>query len=237
MTLEKDSPFFRLPPNLDPVQAHFFEGLALSAQMAHESYTRLAAALWKLTSQAVEGSEDQDLGSDLPPIFMDAWMVVDAINRFRALQHQMPNLKKRKSYKEFMRVTEPVEDLRNIIQHLNQNLQAMARSGDPAWGELKWFAYTDRSKKIGHSCHLAAGRFQNGAVTFLDPAGKQLRSRLDLVTLACKGVSASLSDGIAFIEQVVSGMEDFLRGQIGDEDRSLPRNLFAMAEIEIVDPE
>ena len=232
MIIGPDSPFVQLPKNLDPRQALFLDGIRFAAQMVDLAHGRLCDTLFGLATS--DRSDGADIGPGSVAALLDAWAIVDAINRLRDLQHQMPGLKKRAGYKVFMQYTEPFAELRNILQHLNNEIPQMASDGYPVWGVLRWFVLLDPESFTGRSCVLVAGRFTEGQYQVVNPASKEIRSRVDHVTLTCKQTEASLSDGMRTVESMVKAVEPSLEKSFAGSPRSGTDLLF-MADMQFHD--
>jgi hypothetical protein len=69
----------------------------------------------------------------------DAWLVVDSTHRLRGLVQQLPGLKQNQvPVQIFLRSTEPVERLRNFVQHLREEIKGVVETKLPLWGTLSW---------------------------------------------------------------------------------------------------
>jgi hypothetical protein len=234
MLFAADSPFVRLPRDLNPKQALFLDGIRFAAEMTALAYARLCGTLYGLAMR--ETRDNADVGEGAVAALLDAWSIVDAVNRLRDLQRQMPGLKKRDGYKAFMSRTEPFAQLRNIVQHLNNEIDNMVRRKAAVYGTLRWFTMYDRQNLLGKSCVLVAGRLTDGQHPIVNPAGKLVHGPVDHVTIACKGLEASLSDGYRTVADAVHAMEPALRESFKD----LPlagTDALMIASMKFFDPE
>ena len=74
-------------------------------------------------------------------ILLDAWSLVDVLNRLRVLVESMPGLKKSSpGVQSLVRSLGPIEDLRNAVQHLYGQVHKIVDTGHPIWGSLSWAA-------------------------------------------------------------------------------------------------
>ena len=113
--LKTTSPLWKLPQGLHPLQASYLDAIRLSVQFIDLAHERLRNELTQLT---LASDRSLQLG---PNALMDAWAVIDAVHRLRALVRQLPRYKKRAPIKKlFMDRTQSVEQLRNSFQHLVQ---------------------------------------------------------------------------------------------------------------------
>lgn len=117
------------------------------------------------------------------------------MNRFRELVAQLPGLRKKQpSIRLFMEKTLDVEAMRNIVQHLRQELQKMASAGVPVLGTLCWLYVISNNPLRVRSCLLAAGRLQTNSNRILNPASKAISANLDHITLRCSSRELSLTE-------------------------------------------
>jgi hypothetical protein len=211
MLISDNSPLRRLPDSLDPVQASFFDGIRLSAQMAGLAYTRLVENLLRLT---LELNKETPGWLDAPTIFLDAWSIVDCMHRLRILLEQMPRLKKNSTgYESFKRMTAPATDFRNAIQHLPEELRKLTTTASPVWGTLSWIAFPDPTAMVARCSLMISGRLQSSSHRLPNPVGKSMRGVVDHVTLFHGALELSLSDCIQRIEPLIRSIEKCLEEQ------------------------
>lgn len=77
--IRSDSPIWKLPQGLDPLQASFLDAIRLSVQFVDVAYDRIETAL---TNLVLTTDRSQLLG---PVALVDAWTIVDA--RFIGCEH------------------------------------------------------------------------------------------------------------------------------------------------------
>ena len=134
-----------------------------------------------------------------------------------------------------MQRTELFAELRNIVQHLNNEISQMAAGGYPVWGVLRWFVLLDAEACTGRSCVLVAGRCTEGQYQLVNPAGKEIQAQVDHLTLTCKEIEASLSNGIQTVESIIQSLEKSLEESFEESFPSSPRSgtdLLLMADME-----
>src|SRR6266540_3224361 len=134
--LDQDSPLHRLPAGLRRRQKLMLDGIGISIDMATMSYARLQASLLAWTQGVVQGQPQPTAGAAL--IMMDAWMIIDAVNRLRALVAATRGLKRGPAVVSFNRSVEGVETLRNAVQHMIGEVEELEKNGHPLWGSLSW---------------------------------------------------------------------------------------------------
>lgn len=214
MIVGEDSPLRRLPAALDRKQMLFLDGIRYSAEMADLAHARLQQTLYRLTTRGKEPEQDPD-HSDVLSAVQDAWSIVDSLHRLRGLLQQMPGIKQNTpSMRVFRQQTDKVEDLRNGVQHLNQQIHRLVSANQTAWGSLSWFALPEPNSKTGTIGVLVAGTvFTTEGHPMVNPIGKQVHSLVDYVTLTAYEHSLDLSDAMRRIERLIGSMEDQLRDQ------------------------
>ena len=131
--IAQDSPFRTLPAELPPRQILYFDALRLSAEMVQAAYEQLEAVLHRAMEM-----DTVKLGSDSIGALLYAYAVVDAGNRFRDVFRVAPRLKHNEVYNLFMRSTENLEQLRDVVQHLNNELSQIGESRASALGTITW---------------------------------------------------------------------------------------------------
>ncbi len=92
-TITSYSPLRRLPSGLNIKQTLFFDAIRYSVEMADMSHCRLKETLIDLTGK-FKSTKKKDLGTETVRAFLDAWSIVDSINRLKALLNQLPYAKK-----------------------------------------------------------------------------------------------------------------------------------------------
>ena len=83
--IKTDSPLWKLPQGLHPLQGSFFDAIRLSVQFIDVTYLRLNEALTQLT---LTTDRSLQLG---PNALMDAWAIIDAVHRLRTLVRRVPH--------------------------------------------------------------------------------------------------------------------------------------------------
>ena len=98
---------------------------------------------------------------------MDAWTIIDAVHRLRALLRQIPGVsrspKNSPKLRIFMDRTEIVEELRKHVQHLDQEVHSMAARSEPILGVVRWWAITKHEgQPVVSICYVVAGTVLSG---------------------------------------------------------------------------
>ena len=232
MLLDENSPLLRLPSTLPASQLSFLDGIRLTAEMYHLSYTRLLVQLESVSSQIGISGE---VKFDTACIFLDAWSMVDSLNRFRTLVAQLPGLKqKQPTVRLFMDETLGVEALRNIVQHLRQELHSMTVAGMPVLGSLHWLYIAEKRPLRIRSCLMIAGRVQTGRYQILDPAGKEFSEAVGYVTLRCKSSELSLAKCYGVCRRLLKDIERWIENSVGNS-AAIGGDFFSATDFEFPD--
>jgi hypothetical protein len=65
---------------------------------------------------------------------LDAWALVDTLNRLRVLITRLPGLRsKSPGAQVIVRALKPVEDLRNAVQHMDGEIGPLSATNLPLW--------------------------------------------------------------------------------------------------------
>jgi hypothetical protein len=198
----------------------FLDGIRYSAEMADLAYARLQQTLYHLAMSGKDSEEDSGNLDHLAVLsaVQDAWSIVDSLHRLRGLLQQMPGIKQNTpNMRVFRQQTDKVEDLRNGVQHLNQQIHNLVSANQTAWGSLSWFASSGPNSRTGTVGLLVAGTvFTIEGHPMVNPAGKQVHSLVDHVTLTAYEHSLDLSDAMRRIERLIGSMEDQFRNQFAN---------------------
>ena len=136
--ISKDSILRRVPVAIEPKQALFIDGIRHSVEIIEFAYSRLCNTLTQL---ALQPPTSESLPEVSTIAFLDAWAIVDAIDRFRMLYQQMPGISfgaPEDGVKTLTEVTQPFRDLRNVADHLAQRADFVVANGGAALGVLSW---------------------------------------------------------------------------------------------------
>jgi hypothetical protein len=204
---------------MDSRQALFFDGIRFAIEAADFAHARLRGTLLSLARSLGCAAP---MHAETPAAIVDAWSIVDSLHRLRGLIQYAPGLERRQQWpalRVFQDATSAVEDLRNVAQHLNQEIQAMADANWPVWGVLKWFVVNE-NRTGGRICTLVAGRIAPRAVTVLQPGGRSIPESelpLGMITLSAHNAELCLSDAMEHVRRVTDALENALRTQQGPD--------------------
>lgn len=215
-----DSPFLHLPFRLDGKQKLFLDGMRHSAELADFAYDRLAATLATLAQNA----RVQQTRGEFTAAFLDAWAVVDGIDRFRTLLKLMPNLTLlppadgKRTFEERMQV---IRGLRNVADHLAQRADYVVAQRGTALGILSWLMPLSEDGTRGRTCVIVPGTLPEYSQPFVQPVGRTIERPCGQIHLKAGEHSASLSEAVRDTRQMVGHMEAALARTLAASMQSL----------------
>jgi hypothetical protein len=180
------------PGSIEVRQALWLDGILTSIEMTKISYRRLQSTL--VGPQSVDRAAVASL---------DAWALVDTLNRLRVLITRLPGLRsKSPGAQVIVRALKPVEDLRNAVQHMDGEIGPLSATNLPLWGAIAW-VQRGPDDDVLRSRTLLAG-FWMGPMTAvrmnapaIHPAGEKIESPVGPIKLTAAGRTVSLSDLVA----------------------------------------
>ena len=192
----------------------FFDAIRYSIEMANISYVRLVATLEVIGKEWRETSNHPSLLFKISALH-DAWSIVDSSFRLRCLIEASPHLKKKgPGIQLFLRQTQGIAQLRNVVQHLNTEIRKLIELNVPAWGVLNWVEVTDQEKMEFMSYAFIPGTVFSSSSPVVNPAGKAFDSTIDHITLNVGEHAICLSDMLRSIKKLSVKFSQALESQI-----------------------
>ena len=208
--LPPDSPFRRLPATWPRKQVLLTDALRLSAQMATFSLENLI----RLLKVLVTAAENEALGESAVEGIVYSYGVIDAANRFREILRIFPGLKQNEIFKLFIRATAAVEKLRNVTQHLNQEMKVIGDKQSAALGTITWLGPSPTEDSPPSAWVLQPGSFYRDQFTLGPLIDRELRlagGEIAQVNLVTSGVRVNLSDVVWRIKRMMAALEPSIR--------------------------
>ena len=205
----------RLPVNLDRRQALFLDGIRHAAEMADFSHCRLKDTLTKI---AIHETDIADTSQLFTSAFLDAWSIVDVIDRFRALWSLLPNSAHTPpppGTPTFATLSQPVRD---IADHLAQRADYVVARQGAALGALNWFTALGPDGPEGLKgvfCTIVPGTIQPGTNTVVRHPDRPIDLPTGAIVLAAGEYSACLSDVLSGMAMRIGQLEAGLERQLG----------------------
>jgi hypothetical protein len=214
MLPREGSPLLRIPNALDRRQLLYLDGIRYAIAMADLAYRRLYDVLLAESHRFAreEAAPAGQSGQTITSVLLDAWMMVDSVNRLRQLLDEMPGLKKKQTpLLAFRAATNVVPDLRNAVQHLRGEFSKLVAANQPVWGAVTWLSVLAGTPTILRWCTVYGGTvYENWAGPAVRPFHEPIAIPIDHITLHAHSLSVSLTtcytalaDLTAFLETMV----------------------------------
>jgi len=191
----RDSPLRRIPANVDREQAVFLDGIRHAIEIMDVGFHRLRNGLTKAALEPPNSTELPLVGAGL---FLDAWAVVDAIDRFRQLYQGFPGMTRINAPEDIQPLRESLKifrDLRNVGDHIATRVPEIVSKGDgAALGELTWLTGAQLLPKVvAWHCVLRPGTFQSRPSPPTNAIETKLDWPTDYICLKAGGYQGNLS--------------------------------------------
>lgn len=230
MLLSKDSVLRKLPPEVDPKQALFIDGIRHAVEIIDLAYSRLRDTL---TNLALADTEDLNVSNYNTHAFLDAWAMVDAVDRFRGLCKCFPDTisgEKPDKWISIEVITQPFRDIRNVSDHLGQRAEFLVSKKSTALGTLTWFTGSSLKPPQGWFCIL-----KPGTIRVMSPQPPKSMTMTvdwptDAICLSAGGYDVALSSVLPQIalrvKQLESNISELLE-QYGENKSIVASDMFS----------
>lgn len=199
----------RLPAELDRKQLLFFDGIRHAAEIVSLAHSRLQQTLTSIA--LADGGEGK--GALFPAAFLDAWAIVDGIDRFRALWKLIPGMVPTPpppSEPTFSELSQGIRDLRNVADHLAQRADYIIAKNGTALGSLSWYTAVSPDGREGLICTIAPGTQVKGRHSVVNPGGRTGEYPTSMIQLSAGEHVACLSDVLPHMSKRISELEHAL---------------------------
>lgn len=215
MFIEKNSILRNLPVALNKRQLRMLVGIRYSIEMYEVAYVTLVDKLKKIIKET-----DKDADT-LPFIILHAWSMIDSANRLRTMLSRMPGVKKKGSkYYSLVNKLELIEDLRNIIQHLDGEINSRAKDIEvkSVWGSLSWGKIINKDPFEADVFLIMPGSIESQSdLPINNILGKSFYDNVDSIELSAYGITVSLSDTYRTIGEIAKLLESSLSKDFKDK--------------------
>jgi hypothetical protein len=131
--LIQENSSLRLPPEtFSRTQIVYLDAIRYAAEMANIAYQRLFVSLQELATSSTEPRV-----VDGASALLDAWSIVDSVDRFRDMVSELPGLPNQPWKRLLHDRTAVVAALRDCVQHQRGQLPELLLGGQ-IWGYLSW---------------------------------------------------------------------------------------------------
>ncbi len=215
MLLTFNSPLRNLPASLDQKQALFFSGIRLSLDMIEQAYSHLEKLCQLLLLQ--ETLENQSL--QLASSYSAAWSLIDSMHRLQILLKQLPGFKQKSPpFQVLYRKMNDVENVRNLMQHLDKEITGLISSNSSLCGSLSWLHIKDTESGVVESCITTNGAQNNEMHEIINPIGMELRPPIDHITLTLGAQRVNFSEIYRAVADFVFKLESILAPQFQNHE-------------------
>lgn len=192
--LGRESPLRRIPINVSPKQAVFLDGIRHSIEVMDIGFGRLRNGLTKAALEPLHPPELPLVGAGL---FLDAWAVVDAIDRFRQFYLRFPGMQHSAVPDQIPPLSKTLQnfrDLRNVGDHVVDRADAVVAKGGAALGELTWLTGAQvLPEVVAWHCVLRPGTLRSQPVLPSTPIETTLDWPTDYICIKAGGYQGNLS--------------------------------------------
>lgn len=204
--ISEDSILRRLPSQIDRKQLLFLDGMRHAAEIVCLAYSRLQLSLTKIAHDDDASQSKKDITSS----YLDAWAIVDAVDRFRLLWRLAPGREDSDSDNTtgFEEQAKAIKNLRDVSDHLAQRADYIVAQNATALGILGWFTATKEDGSQGVICTLAPGTIQKGSHPVVNPGGRSGEFPTSMIQLSAGEYTACLSDVLPHMEKIIKGIEE-----------------------------
>ncbi len=203
-------------------QVLYLDGIEESIRMAITAYARLRASCYA-QSQAMQDAQEDPNRRQAPDKWMqsttllDAWCLVDVLNRLRVLTSATPGLKKSSpGVAILLRALAPIEDLRNAVQHLDTHVpKALVGTPTPLWGYLSWVRPHPETGGFSIGA-LIPGTLEKGPGPVIQIPGGNFEMPVGHINLTAAGKIVSLSELTYAVHRFQSRFDRAITAAIAD---------------------
>lgn len=215
--LTQDSILRRIPASLNPKQAFFIDGIRHAVEIMELAYHRLRETLTQVALTPPTSAEVSKLG---PQVFLDAWAMIDAVDRFRMLYQQMPGMTPVSSegVVPLKEVIEPFRKVRNISDHLAHTADRVLSYDGAALGSLTWCTGFEIAPAKLWFCTLRPGTIRTEPKFRREPVITTIDWPTDRICLTAGGYEANLSAIRPHIELRIKHFEHQIMSQLKKND-------------------
>ena len=216
--LNEDSILRQVPVALNPKQALFIDGIRHAIEIIDLAYGRLRDTL---TRTALNPPSSSELPKISAQAFLDAWAMIDAIDRFRMLYLQMPGISfppPKAGVETLQEALKPFRNLRNVADHLAQRADFVVSRGGAALGTLSWLTGFKIDPITAWYCTLRPGTVRTQPEFRKEPLVSTLDWPTDRITLVAGGYEGNLSSVRPPIELRVKRFEEQLKNAFDERN-------------------
>jgi hypothetical protein len=213
-----ESRLVQLPLGLDGHERTWFEAFSVSVRVLRVAFDRLSATL--------EGAVGHISASVYPSAIGDAWTIVDVLHRARSLlwtrapAFVSADAEFKASRGAFDALMKDFGELRNSVQHLDNELAALIDADTSVWGAISWKRLI--SIERFEMCALASTRMGAGTLNFGLTSVPTDGRPVSEIHLQAHGKRVSLSEQCVRLESVADVLVRLLDDKFSRDPAQAP---------------
>jgi len=193
---------------LNRKQAVFIDGIRHSAEIIELAYNRLRTTL---TEMALKPPSSNELPLLTPHAFLDAWAFVDAVEKFRLLYQNFPDMTYKENGEPSLKdIAQPFKKIRDIAAHCNASADLSVSKKTSGIGVLTWLTGCQISPTELWYCTIRPGTLQTVPALRLPTIETKIDWPTDFICLTVGGCRANFSEVRPHIESRVRKLESDL---------------------------
>lgn len=147
-------------------------------------------------------------------IIIEIWGIIDNFRKFRCLLNQLPGLKKKDpQIITYLKKIGTAENLRHFIQHFNKEIDNLNIKTLPPLGYISYAKMID--DKNVQSITIVPGYLRKyKGLQVVNPAGKEIRMNIDLITYYIGDHQINLSDLLYGTQEFIPLFEQLINSKI-----------------------
>lgn len=195
-----ESRLVQLPFGLQGQERTWFEAFSVSVRIVRVAFERLSTTL--------EGAVGHLPTTVYPSAISDAWTIVDVLHRVRCLlRTRAPafvsaDAEFRANRGAFEALMKDFGELRNSVQHLDNELAALINADTSVWGAISW--KRRMPGKRFEMCAMASARMGEAKLNFGFPSAPVENRSVSEVYLQAHGKRVCLSEQCGRLESVAT---------------------------------
>lgn len=206
MLIAKDSLINSLPKGLEPRLVLLLDGIRTCVHIINDSTSQLYTLLYQASFEANKPENHRS--------FVCFWTIIDNSYRLHKLLCAIQESIGFKINSSALAVLKSTDRFRHTFQHMDDRIEEIfVNKKYPLFGELSWIARDSVTAKEGFMYCMMCGYYPYSEQAFnpVNPAGVELRNRIDLITLNSAGRSGNDFGSIQItLDSIISSITNCL---------------------------
>lgn len=206
--LKDDSPLLRLPDGLPVGLVQLLDGIRYGISTADLAYQRLTETMMSVFADKTQLPSVHNLAT---AAFLDAWSMIDAVNRLRRLLPKAYNKDRTPALEPFLLDTEEVRVLRNGIHHAEERIEKAepwSMPGvPPMWGTIECLAPGADATSARYAALTPGTRTFKWASSAV-ASSPYPNAPVDHICITAFGARLSLTRIFSVVDRLARGLEE-----------------------------